>query len=117
MIKVFLTYAKSKGFDKTVHRSVDLLNFLEKKFVWMNNESIFRVGVGVVHVCFLKRNMFCFLLKYFSGRGWYGAIVSLKKCFSLYKGRFLEFRKYHNFAKLFSKLSESTFYKEISQLQ
>ena len=34
--------------------------------------------------------------------------------FSAFKGRFLEFRRYHNFANLFSKLSESTFYKEIS---
>ena len=33
------------------------------------------------------------------------------------KGRFLEFRKYHNVANLFSKLSESTFYKEISKFQ
>ena len=31
--------------------------------------------------------------------------------------RFLEFRRYHNFANLFSKLSESTFYKEISKFQ
>ena len=31
------------------------------------------------------------------------------------KGRFLEFRRYHYFANLFSKLSESTFYKEISK--
>ena len=27
----------------------------------------------------------------------------------VFKGRFLEFRKYHNFVNLFSKLSESTF--------
>ena len=27
------------------------------------------------------------------------------------KGRFLKFRRYHNFANLFSKLSETTFYK------
>ena len=33
------------------------------------------------------------------------------------KGRFLEFRMYHNFANLFLKLSESTFYKEISKFQ
>ena len=33
------------------------------------------------------------------------------------KGRFLKFRSYHNFANLFSKLSESTFYKEISKFQ
>ena len=32
---------------------------------------------------------------------------------SLLKGRFLEFRMYHNFANLFSKFSESTLYKEI----
>ena len=30
-----------------------------------------------------------------------------------FKGRFLRFRMYHNLADLFSKLSESTFYKEI----
>ena len=39
------------------------------------------------------------------------------QAFSDYKGRFLEFRRYHNFANLFSKLSESTFYKEISKCQ
>ena len=32
-------------------------------------------------------------------------------------GRFLEFRRCHNFANLFSKLSESTFHKEISKFQ
>ena len=32
-----------------------------------------------------------------------------------FKGSFLEFQRYHNFANLFSKLSESTFYKEISK--
>ena len=34
-----------------------------------------------------------------------------------FKGRFLGFQRYHNFANLFSKLSESTFYKEISKVQ
>ena len=34
-----------------------------------------------------------------------------------FKGRFLGFRRYHNFANLFSKLLESTFYKEISKFQ
>ena len=33
------------------------------------------------------------------------------------KGRFLEFQMYHDFASLFSKLSESTFYKEIRKFQ
>ena len=33
------------------------------------------------------------------------------------KGRFLKFRRYHNFANIFSKLSETTFYKEISKFQ
>ena len=33
------------------------------------------------------------------------------------KGRFLLFQVYHNFANLFSKLSESTLYKEISKFQ
>ena len=33
------------------------------------------------------------------------------------KGRFLKFGRYHNFANLFSKLSETTFYKEISKFQ
>ena len=33
------------------------------------------------------------------------------------KGRFLRFRMYHNLADLFSNLSESTFYKEISKFQ
>ena len=41
---------------------------------------------------------------------------SLSNDFTL-KGRVLEFRMYHNFANLFSKLSESTFYKEISKFQ
>ena len=31
------------------------------------------------------------------------------------KGRFLRFRMYHNFAYLFYKLSESSFYKEMSK--
>ena len=33
----------------------------------------------------------------------------------LVKGRFLKFRRYHNFANLFSKFSETTCYKEISK--
>ena len=33
------------------------------------------------------------------------------------KGMFLKFRRYHNFANLFSKFSETTFYKEISKFQ
>ena len=36
---------------------------------------------------------------------------------TLITGRFLKFRRYHNFANLFSKLSETTFYKEISKFQ
>ena len=32
-------------------------------------------------------------------------------------GRFLQFQKHHNFAYLFSKFSESTFYKVISNFQ
>ena len=35
----------------------------------------------------------------------------------VFKGRFLKFRRYHNFANLFSKLSETTIYKEISKFQ
>ena len=34
-----------------------------------------------------------------------------------FKGRSLMFRRYHNSADLFSKLSESSFYKEISKFQ
>ena len=37
--------------------------------------------------------------------------------FDAFKGRFLEFQRGHNFANLLSKLSESTFYKEISKFQ
>ena len=33
------------------------------------------------------------------------------------KGRFLEFRRYHSFANLFSKLLESIFHKRISKFQ
>ena len=33
------------------------------------------------------------------------------------KGRFLEFQMYHYFTNLFSKLSESAFYKEIRKFQ
>ena len=33
------------------------------------------------------------------------------------KGRFLKFQRYHNFANLFSKFSESTLYKEKSKFQ
>ena len=36
---------------------------------------------------------------------------------NIIKGRFLEFQSYHNFVNLFSKLSESTFYKEMSKFQ
>ena len=35
----------------------------------------------------------------------------------IFKGRFLLFRMYHNFAYLFSKVSESNFKKEISKFQ
>ena len=34
-----------------------------------------------------------------------------------FKGRFLGYRRYHNFANSFSKLLESTFHKEISKFQ
>ena len=36
---------------------------------------------------------------------------------SFFKGRFLKFRRYHNFANLFSKLSKTTLYKEIGKFQ
>ena len=36
---------------------------------------------------------------------------------NLFKCRFLEFKRHHNFANFFSKLSESTFYKEINKFQ
>ena len=36
---------------------------------------------------------------------------------SSFKGRFLEFRMYHNFANLFFKLSGSTFHMEIRKFQ
>ena len=39
------------------------------------------------------------------------------KCYNTLKGRFLKFQRHHNFANLFSKLSESTLYKEISKFQ
>ena len=35
----------------------------------------------------------------------------------VFKGRFLEFLRYHNFANLSSNLSESIFYKETSKFQ
>ena len=42
-------------------------------------------------------------------------MVLLLKCSEIYfKGRFLEFRLYHKFADVLSKLSESTFNKEIN---
>ena len=41
--------------------------------------------------------------------------VRLIRAVSDFKGRFLEFRRYHNFVNLFSKLSECTFYIEISR--
>ena len=34
-----------------------------------------------------------------------------------FKDRFLKFQRYHNLANLFSKLPESTFYKEINKFQ
>ena len=37
--------------------------------------------------------------------------------FIAFKGRFLEFRRYHNFDKLVSKTSESTFYRRIIKFQ
>ena len=46
------------------------------------------------------------------------AMILVQKCINIViKGRFLKFRMYHNIANLFSKLSESTFYKEISKFQ
>ena len=42
--------------------------------------------------------------------------INIKK-FGFFIGRFPEFRRFHNFANLFSKWSESTFYKEISKFQ
>ena len=42
---------------------------------------------------------------------------SLMELIFSFKGRFLKFRRYHNFANLFSKLLETTFYKEISKFQ
>ena len=36
-------------------------------------------------------------------------------CNMYIKGRFLKFQRYHKFANLFSKLLETTFYKEISK--
>ena len=44
-----------------------------------------------------------------------GVHVNFFLCYAVvfvFKGRFLEFRKYHNFVNLFSKLSESTFLKK-----
>ena len=38
-------------------------------------------------------------------------------CLFMFKGRFLLFQVYNNFANLFSKLSVSTFYKEVSKFQ
>ena len=37
--------------------------------------------------------------------------------FGPFKGRFLKFRRYHSFANLFSKLSETTVYQDISKFQ
>ena len=51
---------------------------------------------------------------------WHGINVDLmlsQCCVLPVKGRFLEFRMYHNFANLFSKLPESTFCKKISKFQ
>ena len=42
---------------------------------------------------------------------------SLQRLLISFKGRFLPIRRYHNFANSFSKLSESTLYKEISKFQ
>ena len=39
-------------------------------------------------------------------------MVADKILFFFFKGRFLEFQRYHNFANLFSKLLKSTFYKK-----
>ena len=45
------------------------------------------------------------------------AQAHLQVALQRFKGRFLKFRIYHKFANLFSKLSETTFYKEISKFQ
>ena len=47
----------------------------------------------------------------------YFEIENLRRCLGIqthlsFKGRFLEFRRYHNFANLFSKLSEPLFSKK-----
>ena len=46
-------------------------------------------------------------------------LLKIGKSYALFsfKGRFLMFRMYHNFANLFSQLSESTFYKGIIKFQ
>ena len=44
-------------------------------------------------------------------------VLQIRRVTWIIKGRFLTFRRYHNFANLFSKLSETTFYKEISKFQ
>ena len=57
--------------------------------------------------CLIIVKVFCSLVDF-------GDNVSVEVHFI---GRFLPFRRYHNFANSFSKLSESTFYKEISKFQ
>ena len=49
---------------------------------------------------------------------WIYAVFIVNQFHNLhFKGRFLKFRLYHNFANLFYKLSASTFYKQMSKLQ
>ena len=51
-----------------------------------------------------SKKLKCCLLRFLFGALWV-------------KGRFLKFRRYHNFAIFFSKLSETTFYEEISKFR
>ena len=55
--------------------------------------------------------LYAYAIRFFFSRGT-TPITAL-----IFKGRVLVFRRNHNFANLFSKLSGSTFYKEISKFQ
>ena len=73
---------------------------------------------------FTKRNNFCdFLFVFLGGEALQNRStfkknnLLLKEQIISFKGRFLLFQMYRNFANLFFKLSVSTFYKQISKFQ
>ena len=77
--------------------------------------KIEHLGIVVqIYVIYLFLFILLFFFIFTSGLG---HPYHLEESICSFKGRFLEFRMYHKFANLVSKLLESTFYKEINKFQ